>query len=315
MPPPAQVEGDRRGAGEGLREAGAVSVERSLGADSSRERGVSRRRRDARGSLPVAEVPRRHVSPEALLGAPLERLVRGDPSGRDAAARAREQAARGRGDRARGGTRRAPAPREAGRPRGAEGPEAVPRHRRAGRRQAPPRGGRSRHAWRRTRTACASSSASATRRRTANYTKTYRSAVRRPSRRSCRTIGTWLVAAHQLLRRHGQETCRRSEPRCDVCPARARLRLRARPLTGSNAVRRPVRLAPMASPRNRTGRAPLADPPHGARAGRAQLRAPADAHRRPPVGAPRRRGRPDRADGDGPSRGAQVAQPASSATP
>lgn len=26
------------------------------------------------------------------------------------------------------------------------------------------------------------------------------------------------VAAHQLLRRHGQELCKRSEPRCDVCP-------------------------------------------------------------------------------------------------
>ena len=50
-----------------------------------------------------------------------------------------------------------------------------------------------------------------------NYTKTYRSAVlaiapELPKDR------TWLVAAHQLLRRHGQETCRRNEPRCDVCP-------------------------------------------------------------------------------------------------
>lgn len=28
----------------------------------------------------------------------------------------------------------------------------------------------------------------------------------------------WLIAAHQLLRRHGQEVCRRSAPRCEVCP-------------------------------------------------------------------------------------------------
>ncbi len=28
----------------------------------------------------------------------------------------------------------------------------------------------------------------------------------------------WLVRAHQLLRRHGQEVCKRSVPRCEVCP-------------------------------------------------------------------------------------------------
>ena len=51
----------------------------------------------------------------------------------------------------------------------------------------------------------------------ANYAKTYRAAAEAvtpelPNDRA------WLIAAHQLLRRHGQETCRRSEPRCDVCP-------------------------------------------------------------------------------------------------
>jgi endonuclease-3 len=30
----------------------------------------------------------------------------------------------------------------------------------------------------------------------------------------------WLIAAHQLLRRHGKETCRRSAPECDTCPVR-----------------------------------------------------------------------------------------------
>jgi endonuclease III len=28
----------------------------------------------------------------------------------------------------------------------------------------------------------------------------------------------WLVRAHQLLRRHGQKVCKRSAPRCEVCP-------------------------------------------------------------------------------------------------
>jgi endonuclease III len=28
----------------------------------------------------------------------------------------------------------------------------------------------------------------------------------------------WLIAAHQLLRRHGQEVCRRSKPACGECP-------------------------------------------------------------------------------------------------
>jgi endonuclease-3 len=30
-----------------------------------------------------------------------------------------------------------------------------------------------------------------------------------------------LIAAHQLLKRHGQEICRRSEPRCALCPVRS----------------------------------------------------------------------------------------------
>ncbi len=28
----------------------------------------------------------------------------------------------------------------------------------------------------------------------------------------------WLIRAHQLLRQHGQELCKRSRPRCDRCP-------------------------------------------------------------------------------------------------
>ncbi len=31
---------------------------------------------------------------------------------------------------------------------------------------------------------------------------------------------TPLIAAHQILKRHGQELCRRSAPRCEACPVR-----------------------------------------------------------------------------------------------
>ncbi len=30
----------------------------------------------------------------------------------------------------------------------------------------------------------------------------------------------WLIRAHQLLRRHGQDLCRRAEPECTACPLR-----------------------------------------------------------------------------------------------
>jgi endonuclease III len=34
----------------------------------------------------------------------------------------------------------------------------------------------------------------------------------------------WLIEAHQLLRRHGQELCKRSEPRCVECPLKLNCR-------------------------------------------------------------------------------------------
>jgi endonuclease III len=34
----------------------------------------------------------------------------------------------------------------------------------------------------------------------------------------------WLIEAHQLLRRHGQELCKRSEPRCVECPVKLNCR-------------------------------------------------------------------------------------------
>jgi endonuclease-3 len=36
--------------------------------------------------------------------------------------------------------------------------------------------------------------------------------------------GPQLIVAHQLLRRHGQETCRRSDPQCATCPVKRNCR-------------------------------------------------------------------------------------------
>ena len=50
-----------------------------------------------------------------------------------------------------------------------------------------------------------------------SYAATYRSAqeaVKDQIESDCR----WLIRAHQLLRRHGQELCKRSQPLCPACP-------------------------------------------------------------------------------------------------
>src|SRR5262249_31804956 len=52
-----------------------------------------------------------------------------------------------------------------------------------------------------------------------DYAKQYRS-VREAVDSELRRDTAWLIEAHQLLRRHGQELCKRSHPRCDVCPLR-----------------------------------------------------------------------------------------------
>ena len=38
----------------------------------------------------------------------------------------------------------------------------------------------------------------------------------------------WLIRAYLLLRQHGQELCKRSRPRCEVCPLTDRCRYYAR---------------------------------------------------------------------------------------
>ncbi len=53
-----------------------------------------------------------------------------------------------------------------------------------------------------------------------SYAQTYRT-VTEAVRAELPRDYNWLVVAHQLLRRHGQETCKRSAPRCEECPLTA----------------------------------------------------------------------------------------------
>jgi|GEM_PF-226762 len=50
-----------------------------------------------------------------------------------------------------------------------------------------------------------------------DYTAQYRSAAAAVEPQLPDDFG-WLVRAHQLLRRHGQEVCKRNAPRCEICP-------------------------------------------------------------------------------------------------
>ncbi|MGH9840680.1 MAG: endonuclease III domain-containing protein [Blastocatellia bacterium] len=50
-----------------------------------------------------------------------------------------------------------------------------------------------------------------------NYSATYR-AVQEAMKEQLKDDCDWLIGAHLLLRRHGQELCRRSEPVCKACP-------------------------------------------------------------------------------------------------
>jgi endonuclease III len=50
-----------------------------------------------------------------------------------------------------------------------------------------------------------------------NYSVTYR-LVREAIEEELINEYPWLIKAHQLLRRHGQELCRRSKPHCEKCP-------------------------------------------------------------------------------------------------
>jgi endonuclease III len=54
-----------------------------------------------------------------------------------------------------------------------------------------------------------------------NYQRSYRSA-QAAAQGLLAAEGEQLIRAHLLLRRHGQEMCRRSEPHCPICPLRSR---------------------------------------------------------------------------------------------
>jgi endonuclease III len=50
-----------------------------------------------------------------------------------------------------------------------------------------------------------------------SYSSTYREVIRAAEPEAPKDV-PGLVALHQLLRRHGQEICRRSDPECERCP-------------------------------------------------------------------------------------------------
>jgi len=52
---------------------------------------------------------------------------------------------------------------------------------------------------------------------TPNYATTYRQ-VQETIQQEIVKEYSWLIKAHQLLRQHGQELCKRSKPRCESCP-------------------------------------------------------------------------------------------------
>jgi endonuclease III len=53
-----------------------------------------------------------------------------------------------------------------------------------------------------------------------NYSTMYRS-VRDAAAKELRDDFDWLIDAHLVLRRHGQEVCKTSAPRCEMCSLRA----------------------------------------------------------------------------------------------
>jgi endonuclease-3 len=50
-----------------------------------------------------------------------------------------------------------------------------------------------------------------------SYSASYKS-VREATSKETVSDCDWLIRAHLLLKRHGQETCRRSSPECEICP-------------------------------------------------------------------------------------------------
>ena len=56
-----------------------------------------------------------------------------------------------------------------------------------------------------------------------NYQQMYRSAAKAVAPQLGADFA-WLITTHQVLRRHGQELCKRAAPRCEACPLSASCR-------------------------------------------------------------------------------------------
>jgi endonuclease-3 len=54
-----------------------------------------------------------------------------------------------------------------------------------------------------------------------NYSSMYR-LVRQDIENELQPDYEWMIRAHQLLRRHGQDVCRRTQPKCEECPLAAK---------------------------------------------------------------------------------------------
>ncbi len=64
-----------------------------------------------------------------------------------------------------------------------------------------------------------------------NYAATYRTVLEAVTDQIQQDCG-WLIRAHQLLRRHGQELCKRSQPICGSCPLTSGCRFYKQALSG-----------------------------------------------------------------------------------
>lgn len=53
-----------------------------------------------------------------------------------------------------------------------------------------------------------------------NYSASYRAAVEALEGVAVSATYDFMIAAHQLLRQHGKETCTRTAPQCEACPVR-----------------------------------------------------------------------------------------------
>ena len=207
----------RRGPAQALRQAGAAGRHGSLRAGALGKRRLPRRRRAARASLRGAGCggrPRPARDPgRTAADAPRDRTA-GNPAGRD----------RGKTPRDRAHRDRRISPRAAGTPESAPGGREEDRFRSFLRSESPRR-----------KRSCSSPAATPSSPMDSNvlrvllrlgygaeqksYAASYRS-VREALAPELPREARARIEAYQLLRRHGQELCKRTAPRCEACPLR-----------------------------------------------------------------------------------------------